>query len=85
MCVVNVLCRLAKVEETKSKLQENLRHAERQLGASEARTTSLQAALEKSEEKAASLDLQLKAKSPVAAGKLLLRHVIHACCCSLQT
>ena len=66
-------CRLAKAEETKSKLQEALTSAERQLAASETRVSALQSAVEKSEERAASLDLQLKARSPLAPGKHL-RH-----------
>lgn len=57
------------MEEAKNKLQEALTHAERQVAVSEARTASLQSAVEKSEERAASLDLQLKAKSPLASGK----------------
>lgn len=65
------LCRLAQVEDAKAKLQEALTHAERQLAASEARMTSLQSAVEKSEERAASLDLQVKAKSNPASGKYL--------------
>lgn len=63
------LCRLAQVDEARGKLQEALTHAERQLAASEARVTNLQAAVEKSEERAASLDLQVKAKSNPASGK----------------
>lgn len=71
MCLKNhgTLCRLAQVEEAKAKLQEALTHAERQLAASEARVTTLQSAVEKSEERAASLDLQVKAKSNPASGK----------------
>ena len=64
-----LLCRLATIEESKAKLQEALTHAERQLAASEARVASLQSAVEKSEERAASLDLQVKAKSSPASGK----------------
>lgn len=64
-----ILCRLAQVEDARGKLQEALTCAERQLAASEARVTSLQSAVEKSEERAASLDLQVKAKSNPASGK----------------
>lgn len=63
------LCRMTRAEEAKGKLQEALSHAERQVAVSEARVTSLQSTLEKSEERAASLDLQLKAKSSSASGK----------------
>ena len=70
------LCRLAQVDEARAKLQEALTHAERQLAASEARVTTLQSAVEKSEERAASLDLQVKAKSNPASGKHHFRPVV---------
>jgi len=63
--------RLAEVKEARDKLQEALSKAEKQLTLSESKVTSLQTAVEKGEERAASLELQLKARASPASGWML--------------
>ncbi len=61
--------RLAKVQEARDKLQQDL---SRQLANSEAKVAALQTAAQKGEEKAASLELQLSAKATPVSGQMLL-------------
>ena len=70
ICVV--VCsayRLAKVQEDRDKLQQDL---SRQLANSEAKVAALQTAVQKGEERAASLELQLSAKATPVSGQMLL-------------
>ncbi len=60
--------RLAKLQEARDKLQQDL---SRQLANSEAKVASLQTAVQKGEERAASLELQLNAKATPASGQML--------------
>ena len=65
-------CRLVKLEEARDKLQEALSQAEKQLAGSEARVVLLQAGVEKSEGRVATLELQLKTRAGPASGWMLV-------------
>lgn len=69
--VVNQLtwtCRLTEIKEARDKLQESLSKAEKQLATSEAKSAFRQTNVEKAEERAAALDLKLKAKASFVSG-----------------
>lgn len=75
--------RLAKMQEARDQLQQDL---SRQLATSEAKVASLQTLLDKSEHRAASLELQLKTRAASDSGEMFhlnqdshfsLKHIIY--------